>query len=79
MNEQLGILDRKILEVKKIYGDDPPSIPENLTDICPKCGTIIPRMFSFCSRCGAFHDEHNFVDLAKAQQKTSKKSKREKT
>ena len=75
MNEQLGILNRKILEVKKIYGDDQSPVAENLSDICPKCSTVIPRMFSFCSRCGAFHDEHNYVDLVKAQQKKTKKSK----
>jgi predicted amidophosphoribosyltransferase len=73
MNAQLGILDRKILDVKRIYGDDQSPVAENLSDICPKCSTIIPRMFSFCSRCGAFHDEHNYVDLVKAQQKKSKK------
>lgn len=73
MNKELGILERKILEVKKRYGDDPPTIDENLSDICPKCSTVITRMFSFCPRCGAFHDEHNFVDLIKAQQKPIKK------
>lgn len=73
MNKQLGILDRKILEVKKIYGDDESPIAENLSDICPKCSTVIERMFSFCPTCGDFHDMHNFIDLVLAQQKNSKK------
>ena len=73
MNKQLGILDRKILEVKKIYGDDSNPVAENLSDICPKCSTVMDTMFSFCPRCGDFHDQHNYVDLEKANQKKSKK------
>lgn len=73
---KVGSLERKIQNVKKIYGgDDPLSVNERLSDLCPKCSNPVPRMFSFCSRCGAFHDEHNFIDVAKAQQKKIKKIK----
>jgi ribosomal protein S27AE len=75
VNKELGILERKILEVKKIYGDDQYPVAENLSDICPKCSTVITRMFSFCPRCGNFHDAHNYVDLVQAKQKKTKKSK----
>ena len=69
---KVGSLERKIQNVKKRYGDDQLSVSERLSDLCPKCSNPVPRMFSFCSRCGAFHDEHNFIDVAKAQQKKIK-------
>ena len=70
---KVGSLERKIQNVKKVYGgDDQLSVNERLSDLCPKCSNPVPRMFSFCSRCGAFHDEHNFIDVAKAQQKKIK-------
>jgi len=72
----VGSLERKIQNVKKRYGgDDQLSLNERLSDLCPKCSTPVPRMFSFCSRCGAFHDEHNFIDVQKAQQKKTIKKK----
>lgn len=72
---KVGSLERKIQNVKKRYGDDSLSVSERLSDLCPKCSNPVARMFSFCSRCGAFHDEHNFIDVAKAQQKAIKKKK----
>lgn len=70
LKKPLGTLERKIQNVKKQYGrDDQSSMGENLSDLCPKCGSPVPRMFSFCSRCGAFHDEHNFIDVHKSEQK----------
>lgn len=69
----VGRLERKIQNVKQRYeGDSKPLTDENLVDLCPKCSSPAPRMFSFCSKCGAFHDEHNFVDIRKAQQKKEK-------
>ncbi len=69
--KKLGSLESKIQNVKQRYGGDtnPPS-DSNLSDLCPKCGSPVPRMFSFCSKCGAFHDEHNFIDMRGDQQKT---------
>jgi hypothetical protein len=72
---KVGSLERKIQNAKKLYGDDSLSVNERLSDLCPKCSTPVPRMFTFCSRCGAFHDEHNFIDVVKAQQKKIKKKK----
>ncbi|MGI0092635.1 MAG: hypothetical protein ACREA8_00885 [Nitrosotalea sp.] len=67
---KLGSLENKIQNVKQRYvGETNPSTDSNLSDLCPKCGSPVPRMFSFCSKCGAFHDEHNFIDTHNAQQK----------
>ncbi|MGI0017154.1 MAG: hypothetical protein ACREA1_00430 [Nitrosotalea sp.] len=65
-------LERKIQNVKQRYGGDKKPTNENLVDLCPKCSTPAPRMFSFCLKCGIFHDEHNFIDIRKAQQKKEK-------
>ncbi|MDE1769499.1 MAG: zinc ribbon domain-containing protein [Thaumarchaeota archaeon] len=70
--KQTGSLERKIQNVKKQYGADYSSKDENISDLCPKCGSPVPLMFSFCSKCGAFHDEHNYVDVRKSQQKKGK-------
>lgn len=67
---KVGSLENKIQNVKQRYGGEiSPSIDSNLSDLCPKCGSPVPRMFSFCSKCGAFHDEHNFIDTSNTQQK----------
>lgn len=67
-----GTLEKKIQNVKQRYGGETKPSDGHLADLCPKCGSLVPRMFSFCSRCGAFHDEHNFVDTRKAVQKKEK-------
>lgn len=73
LKKPLGSLEKKIQNVKKQYGgDDQSSTSETLSDLCPKCSSPVPRMFSFCSKCRAFHDEHNFIDTHKAQQKKEK-------
>jgi hypothetical protein len=70
---KLGSLENKIQNAKQRYGGEiSPSIDSNLSDLCPKCGSPVPRMFSFCSKCGAFHDEHNFINTSNAQQKKEK-------
>ena len=70
---KLGSLENKIQNVKQRYGGEiNPSTDSNLSDLCPKCGSPVPRMFSFCSKCGAFHDEHNFIDTRNTQQKKRK-------
>ncbi|GEM_PF-1873767 len=67
---KIGSLEDKIQKVKQRYGGEiNPSTASNLSDLCPKCGSPVPRMFSFCSKCRAFHDEHNFIDTSNAQQK----------
>ncbi len=67
---KVGSLENKIQNVKQRYGGETnPSTDSNLSDLCPKCGSPVPRMFSFCSKCGAFHDEHNFIDTRKDQQR----------
>ncbi|CUR52301.1 membrane protein of unknown function [Nitrosotalea devaniterrae] len=69
LRKPMGRLERKIQNVKQRYEGESKITNENLVDICPKCSSPAPRMFSFCSKCGAYHDEHNFVDIRKAQQK----------
>lgn len=70
---KVGSLENKIQNVKQRYGGETnPSTDSNLSDLCPKCGSPVPRMFSFCSKCGAFHDEHNFIDMRKDQRKKEK-------
>ena len=71
--KKVGSLENKIQNVKQRYGGEiGPSTASNLSDLCPKCGSLVPRMFSFCSRCGAFHDERNFIDTSSTQQKKEK-------
>lgn len=73
LKKSLGSLEEKIQNVKRRYiGDVEPSVNENISDLCPKCSSLVPRMFSFCPKCGAFHDEHNFVDTNKSQEKQEK-------
>ena len=70
---KVGSLENKIQNVKQRYGGEiSPSTTSNLSDLCPKCSSPVPRMFSFCSKCGAFHDEHNFIDTSNTQQKKEK-------
>jgi predicted amidophosphoribosyltransferase len=65
-----GSLENKIHDAKQRYvGETNPSTDSNLSDLCPKCGSPVPRMFSFCSKCGAFHDEHNFINTNENYQK----------
>ncbi|MGI0075745.1 MAG: hypothetical protein ACREA5_07370, partial [Nitrosotalea sp.] len=67
---KLGSLENKIQNVKQRYvGETSQPTNRNLSDLCPKCGSPVPRMFSFCSKCGAFHDEHNFIETGEARQK----------
>jgi len=68
LKKPIGRLERKIQNAKQRYEGDSKPANQNLVDICPKCSSPVPRMFSFCSKCGAYHDEHNFVDIRKAQQ-----------
>jgi len=68
----IGSLEKKIQNMKQKFGGDKSSVDENLSDLCPKCGFTVRRMFSFCPKCGTFHDEHNFVDTHKVQQKKEK-------
>lgn len=72
LKKPMGRLERKIQNAKQRYEGDSKPTNENLVDICPKCSTPVPRMFSFCSKCGAYHDEHNFVDIRKVQQEKEK-------
>jgi predicted nucleic acid-binding Zn ribbon protein len=73
LKQPIGSLEKKIQKAKQQYGgNSTQSRVENISDLCPKCGSPVPRMFSFCSKCGAFHDEHNFVDVRKAKQKKEK-------
>ncbi|MHB8546871.1 MAG: hypothetical protein ACYDAJ_08915 [Nitrosotalea sp.] len=65
---KVGSLEKKIQNAKQRYGGETnPSTDSNLSDLCLKCGSPVSRMFSFCSECGAFHDEHNFIDTRKVQ------------
>jgi ribosomal protein L32 len=68
----VGSLEKKIQTMKQRYAGETKPSDSHLADICPKCGTLVPRMFSFCSRCGAFHDEHNFIDTRKSISKKEK-------
>ncbi len=69
---KVGSLESKIQNVKRRYGGEvSPSTDSNLSDLCPKCSSPVPRMFSFCSKCGAFHDERNFINTSNAQQESS--------
>ncbi|MGI0062709.1 MAG: hypothetical protein ACREBA_09695 [Nitrosotalea sp.] len=72
-----GSLENKIQNVKQRYGGEvSSSTASNLSDLCPKCGSPVPRMFSFCSICGAFHDEHNFINTSNTQQKKENRETR---
>jgi ribosomal protein L32 len=68
----VGSLEKKIQNAKQRYEGEAKPSDGHLVDLCPKCGTLVPRMFSFCSRCGAFHDEHNFIDTRKTISKKEK-------
>ncbi len=68
----VGSLEKKIQTAKQRYEGGTTSTNGHLADLCPKCGTLVPLMFSFCSRCGAFHDEHNFIDTRKSMQQKGK-------
>lgn len=66
LRKPMGRLERKIRNAKLGYeGGSAPSSDENLIDLCPKCGSPAPRMFSFCPKCRTFYDEHNFIDIRK--------------
>jgi hypothetical protein len=65
----IGTLERKIQNVKQRYAGDSESTIPKIPNLCFKCGSPVARMFSFCHKCGAFHDQHNLVDARNAQQK----------
>ena len=65
----IGTLERKIQNVKQRYTGDSESTIPMIPNLCFKCGSPVARMFSFCQKCGVFHDQYNLINTRKSQQK----------
>ncbi|MDE1763822.1 MAG: zinc ribbon domain-containing protein [Thaumarchaeota archaeon] len=62
-----GTLEHKIRHVKREYRTKKAYSEEDRMsmDFCAKCGSKVSRVYSFCPKCGTFHDEFNFRQPAK--------------